>query len=88
MPTEHPYYKIQSLHRVAVKAAQLWEAATPGTGVKEAKYERWQKAEAAFTAYVNAHYGDVATKREARPHKLVKRPTGLIAFTLRKGQGT
>lgn len=53
MSKETTYDKLQRLHCAAVKAAQAWEAATPGTRTKEAKWDRWQKTESAFTDFAN-----------------------------------
>lgn len=43
-----PPSTIVSLHYAAVKAAQLYEAATPGTRTKDAKLAAWEKAEKKF----------------------------------------
>lgn len=46
--------QILTLHTNTVKAAQKWEAATPGTVTKERLYQAWQKAEKAFEAALQA----------------------------------
>ena len=43
-----PPSTIASLHYAAVKAAQIYEATTPGTRTKEAKRLAWTKAEKKF----------------------------------------
>lgn len=40
--------EIRSLHYRAVKAAQAYEAATPGTRTKALKEAAWERAEKAF----------------------------------------
>lgn len=41
--------ELRSLHHRAVKAAQVYEAATPGTRTKARKEAAWDRAEAAFS---------------------------------------
>lgn len=41
--------QIRSLHHRAVKAAQAYEAATPGTRTKANKEAAWDRAEIAFS---------------------------------------
>ena len=41
--------ELRSLHYRAVKAAQAYEAATPGTRTKVSKEAAWQRAEQAFS---------------------------------------
>lgn len=41
--------KLRSFHHRAVKAAQSYEAATPGTRTKALRESAWEKAEAAFS---------------------------------------
>lgn len=45
--------KLRSLHHRAVKAAQQYEAAMPGTQTKRLKLVAWEKAEAAFAKALN-----------------------------------
>lgn len=41
--------RLRRLHHQAVKAAQVYEAATPGTQTKRQKLAAWERAEAAFS---------------------------------------
>lgn len=49
------FNRLQSLHDTAVKAAQRYEAATPGTAIKRRLGAIWAKAEAKFTAALAEH---------------------------------
>lgn len=51
------YAEVYALHVRAVKAAQRWEAATPGTVTKKKLLAAWQSVEAKFDAALDRVFG-------------------------------